>query len=127
MSRLRLCAAPLAFCLLDATLTLLGQPEAYWSGDRLAAREANPLGLWLLWLHPLGFAAGVATSLLLYALLLTWSPPNLARVLAFAILFLHGVGASTWLLRWGAVGYLLAVLLLLTASWLLERCWQRER
>jgi hypothetical protein len=124
MDRLRLCAGPLGFCLLDATLTLLGQPAAYWGGDLLAAREANPAGLWLLHLHPLAFPAGVLTSLSLYALLLARLPANLARVAAFLILFLHGVGASTWLLRGGAAGYMLAALLLLAASWVLERCWR---
>jgi hypothetical protein len=125
MSRFRLCAGPLAFCLLDATLTLLGQSEAYWSGDWLAAREANPLGLWLLHLHPIAFVAGVAVSLAIYALALTWLPANLARVAAFAILFLHAVGASTWLVRWGIAGYPMAVLLLLAGSRILALCWQK--
>jgi hypothetical protein len=125
MNRTLLCAGPLAFCLLDATLTLLGQGEAYWSGDRLAAREANPLGLWLLHLNPVAFVGGAAISLALYALLLTWLPANLARVAAFAILFLHAVGAATWLLRWGIAGYLMAVLLLLAGSRVLAHCWQQ--
>jgi hypothetical protein len=124
MTRLRLCAAPLAFCLLDATLTLAGQPAAYWRGDRLAAVEFNPPGRWLLQLHPAAFAAGVAASLALYGLLLARLPPNAARALAFVILYLHAVGASTWLLPLGPPGWLLAVGLLLAASWLLGDAWQ---
>jgi hypothetical protein len=124
MNRLRLAARPLAFCMLDATITLIGQPEAYWAGDLLAAREANPLGRWLLHLDPLAFIAGVVGSLAVYALLLTRLPANLARVAAFAILFLHAVGASTWLLHWGISGYIAAVLLLLAGSRVLAHAWQ---
>jgi hypothetical protein len=127
MNRFRLGVGPLAFCLLDATLTLFGQPEAYWSGDLLAAREANPLGRWLLHLDPLAFVAGAAGSLALYALLLVRLPENQARVTAFAILFLYAVGASTWLLRWGMPGYTMAVLLLLAASRVLVHAWQRPQ
>jgi hypothetical protein len=116
MSRIRLCVGPLTFCILDATFTLIGQPEAYWSGDFLSAREANPLGRWLLHVQPLAFVVGVTASLALYALLLVRLPANLARVAAFLILFFHSVGASTWLLRWGILGNALAVLLLLGAS-----------
>jgi hypothetical protein len=126
MNRLRLCAGPLCFCLLDATLTLAGQPEAYWTGDRLAAREANPLGRWLLYVDPLAFLAGVGLSLGLYAAALALAPPSAARVLAFVILFAHALGASTWLVRWGLAGYLLAALVLLAASRVLGHGWQRE-
>jgi hypothetical protein len=127
MNRLRLSAGPLTFCVLDATLTLIGQPEAYWTGDRLAAREANPLGLWLLHLDPLAFVAGVGVALGVYALLLVRAPVNLARVIAFVILFLHAVGAATWLVRLGVSGYVLAVLLLLVASRVLVFGWQGRK
>jgi hypothetical protein len=125
MNRLRLCAGPLAFCLLDATLTLHGQPEVYWLGDFLAAREANPVGRWLLHLGPTPFIAGVAGLLLLYMLLLTRLSANLARVAAFAILFPHALGASTWAVSWGIPGYVLAVLVLLAGSRVLAYGWQR--
>ena len=61
---------------------------------------------------------------MLYAALLALAPPSVARVLAFAILFGHAVGASTWLVRWGAPGWLLAALLLLLASRVLSYGWQ---
>jgi hypothetical protein len=91
-------------------------------------REANPLGGWLIHLHPLAFVAGVSVALVLYALLLRLAPANVARVLCFVILFGHAVGASTWLVRdrGGAAGYLLAALLLLAASRVLGYCWQQR-
>ncbi len=125
MNRLRLSAVPLAFCVLDATLTLCGQGEAYWSGDFLAAREANPVGLWLLHAGPLVFVAGIGVLLSMYALLLTRLPTNLARVAAFAILFPHALGACTWIVPLGVPGYFLAVVLLLVGSRLLAYAWQR--
>jgi hypothetical protein len=115
-----------SLCLLDAGLTLFGQPDDYWSGDRLSAAEANPLGLWLLLWHPLAFVAGVAASILLYLVLLSTTPANLARGFAFVVVFLHALGASTWLVRWGVPGYLLAATLFVTSAQALEDGWQRQ-
>jgi hypothetical protein len=41
---LRLCLPPFAFALLDAGMTLLGQPSSYWQGDFSTALEWNPVG-----------------------------------------------------------------------------------
>jgi hypothetical protein len=125
MNRPRLSAGPLTFCVLDATLTLCGQPHAYWSGDLLTAREANPVGLWLLHAGPLAFVAGMAGLLSMYVLLLMRLPVNLARVAAFAILFPHALGACSWIVPLGIPGYVLAVLLLFAGSRLLAYAWQR--
>jgi hypothetical protein len=105
-------------------VTLGCQPEGYWSGDRLAAREANPLGLWLLRWHLLGFAGGAVALLGLYALLLVRLPANLARVAAFVILFGHSVWVATWLVRGGVAGTVVAMVLLLAATWVLDWCWR---
>ncbi len=126
MNRARLSVGPIACCLLDATLTLAGQPEAYWSGDRLMAMEANPLARVLLHLDPFAFVAGVAAALVLYTALLSLLPDNLARVLAFVIVFAHTIAAGSWLLHWGAMGYLSAVLLLVVASRVLAYGWQSD-
>jgi len=126
LRRVRLWVAPVCFCAVDAAVTLAGQSPAYWSGERVEAWEANPVGLWLLWLHPLAFAAGAVASMELYVLLLERLPRNLARLASFVILFLHALGAATWFVRLGAVGYVVAAGWLLLASWLLGWSWREE-
>ena len=46
--RLWLCVPPLIFYLADVSLTLAGQPSAYWRGNYDAVREINPLAHFLL-------------------------------------------------------------------------------
>jgi hypothetical protein len=125
LRRTRLWIVPVWFCAVDAAVTLVGQSSAYWSGERGEAYEANPLGLCLLWLHPLAFAGGAAASLLLYVLLIERLPQNLARLASFVILFLHALGAATWFVRLGLIGYAVAAGWLLIASWLLGWSWRK--
>ena len=125
LRRVRLWIAPASFCAVDAAVTLVGQSPAYWSGERGEAFEANPLGLWLLWLHPLAFAGGAAASLMLYVLLIERLPINLARLASFVILFLHALGAATWFVRLGVIGYAVAAGGMLIASWLLGWSWRK--
>src|SRR5437870_1110740 len=106
-----LCWGPAAVCLLDAGLTLLGQPDAYWSGRFDRAVEANPPFLWLLRQHPLYFAAGVLSWLVLSLSLILCLPGDLARAVAFLVHFVHTLGAASWLVGTGGFGYLACVAL----------------
>ncbi len=40
---------------LDIVLTLIGQPSSYWAGQRHELIEQNPIGAWLLQIHPAAF------------------------------------------------------------------------
>jgi hypothetical protein len=125
--RIRLGVGPVLLCLLDTALTLAGQPAAYWAGDHPAACEANPVAAWLLRAHPGAFLSGVAGLLVLYVVLIERLPPSLARVAVFVIVFLHALGASSWLLPHGFAGLLAAAGLLAVSSWLVGWSWRDRR
>src|SRR5689334_6033399 len=121
--RVRLWVGPVVACAIDAAVTLACQPAAYWSGDRAAAEEANPLGMWVLRLHPWAFAGGAAALLGLYVVLIERLPPWLGRVASFVILFLHAAGAASWAAREGLLGMAVAVAWLALAAWVLSWSW----
>src|SRR6266705_1942933 len=86
-SRLWLCVAPVAFCLLDVGLTLRGQPAEYWQGDYGTAFEGNPFFRWFLQQHPFA-GLGIAVAWIsVFSLAILWLPTKLARVGAFTVLF----------------------------------------
>ena len=122
-----LCAPPVALCLLDAGLTLLGQPGAYWHGQRDLAVEYNPPFRWLLVQHPLAFAVGAAGWMALFTAFLLAAPARAARLVALLVTCAHAFGAATWLVRLGLLGYLsCAALFWLTkraAEWSWRGAW----
>src|SRR4051794_27046312 len=109
--RLWLAMPPLLLCALDGLLTLTGQPAAYWAGDFTAARELNPLFDLLLRQHPIAFLTGLAVWLTVLALAVLLLPRRLAFLAAFAGAFGHTWGATSWVVAFGVVGWLLAVLM----------------
>jgi rhodanese-related sulfurtransferase len=122
--RLRLWAGPVLMCAVDASVTLLGQAATYWAGEYSAAKEANPLGLVLLWWHPAAFAAGAMLSVALYVLLIERLSQHLAKVAAFLALSLHSLGAASWFVQTGPAGWAVALGWLVFASWLLGWSWR---
>jgi len=55
---LGLCLPPLAFSVLDGSLTLAGQSAEYWAGAFARVDETSPTFHHLLAAHPLAFAGG---------------------------------------------------------------------
>jgi hypothetical protein len=123
--RLWLCLPPVLCCCLDATLTLTGQPTAYWAGDFAAVREANPVCSVLLQLHPLAFGVGMLVWAAAFTLAVLRFPRGAAAVLACGLAFCHAFAASSWLVRWGLPGWLLAGATFAAASGLVSMSWRR--
>ena len=65
----RLIALPAIACAADVTLTLLGQPAAYWSGDWTGVQEFNPAARILLLAHPMLFVAAALATTTMVALI----------------------------------------------------------
>jgi hypothetical protein len=115
-------------CSIDASLTLVGQPRAYWAGQRGETNEANPLARMLLEWHPLAFAAGTVAAALAYALLLARLPLVLARLTSLAIVFAHSLGVAMWcVVLLDRPGYAFGAGWLLLASWLVGWSWRGPR
>lgn len=100
-----LCLVPMAFCILDSTLTLLGQSSEYWSGNRLAVNEGSPTFHQLLSIHPAAFILGIAVWISIFVGIILLLPETPALILSIATVFGHTVGAATWILYGFQFGY----------------------
>ncbi len=125
-SHLWLCCSPLVFRALDYTITLYGQPAAYWHGHYHLAREGSPILLWCLRLHPLAFVgAAIGLSLVFSLLILCW-PSRPARFLAALMTFGHIYGVGTWVLPSGALGWTALIALLYYCWALMDTTWRKQ-
>ncbi len=90
---------PILFAFADGAATLVGQPVEYWAGGFHAVEELNPIGAWLLGIHPAAFAAGLVVWIGVVTALLYLLPWRIARVVACAVLVSHGIGLCSWLIQ----------------------------
>lgn len=106
--RAAMAVGPLAMAGLDLGLTLAGQSPVYWQGAYDLALEANPLAYRILCRGPYVWAMMGAVWVLAIALVMIRLPLPAARLIAFALLVGHAVGAFTWLVRmpYGYLGVL---------------------
>ena len=110
---------------LDATFTLIGQPDSYWAGDRRTANEANPIARHLLVADPWLFGAlAVAWAAILGFVVILWEHP-LSTALGMLLAFAHALGGASWLLRSGDWGLALAGGYLVLASQFCFACWRK--
>jgi hypothetical protein len=96
-----LCLGPIILTLLDYSLTLIGQPAAYWEGNFLHANEGSSLLRWCLHQHPLIFVAAAVGLTSLFCLLILYWPPRAAKALAAWLMGAHAYGVATWV--WGSL------------------------
>lgn len=94
-----LCLVPVLLAVLDGSVTLIGQPAAYWAGDYSRVLEGTP-GFRILLSHgPVSYIAGLAVWVLAFVgmILLLPSTPALAVCLMFTLG--HTIGAFSWINR----------------------------
>lgn len=116
-------------CLLasaDVGLTLSGQPAGYWQGEWHVADEANPLGRWLLHVHPLALGLTVPAEMALAGILLVVWPTQRSSRFVVVLAALHALGAASWLTRSGPLGCVSACLFLAVTLRLAARLWQAD-
>lgn len=87
----------------DIVLTLRGQPAEYWNGVTGSVYEANPIGLYLLGIHPGAFVAGAVVYALLFSTAILLVPLRWAFLLSLALLIAHASGSNSWLLLHGSL------------------------
>ncbi len=81
--------------LLDAGVTLVMQPEAYWS-DPAEFQEGNASWGLLLARGPLAFVVGFLLYCLVIAGLILWLRGALQKLLGMFVLLAHSYGAASW-------------------------------
>lgn len=121
---LRLLAVPFVLSLIDLTVTLVFQPEAYWQGDRSVVVEANPIARWAFLIHPFMIIPGLIGWYAIVIPVIFKSPAWLGlRVHVFLVLG-HLITISGWLTRNSESGTLLTTMVWLIAlplAWFLFR------
>jgi hypothetical protein len=123
--KLLLCIAPISLCLLDQTVTLIGQSSQYWGGDYAVGKEGNPLYLRLLQQHPLAFEAGILAWILLFCAVICFAPRRAALAISVAIVLGHAWGASSWICYRLVHGYWIVIGLYLVSGIIIAWTWDR--
>ena len=121
-----LCIPPIVLCILDQSVTLIGQRADYWRGHYQLAVEGSPPFYWLLTHHYLAFEAGIAVWIALFSLVILLSPRWLAMAVSIAIVIGHTWGTATWLLFRFSQGYWLCIALFFASGVLASVCYQQH-
>ena len=94
-----LCLVPVLLALLDGTVTLIGQPAAYWAGDHSRVLEGTPGFRILLTYGPALFIAGHLVWELAFVAMILLLPSRLALAVCLMFTLGHTIGAFSWLNR----------------------------
>src|SRR5207253_4049573 len=97
-----------------------------WGGHYEEARELNPLGRWPLERHPVLFGAALLCWGCVFCTALLRLPARLARPLSLAVQLGHTLGAASWLVRLGVLGWFLVFPLLFASRLVFDSAWKRS-
>lgn len=111
--------------LVDATLTLLGQSEDYWSGDYSLAHEYNPIVHPFLAASPWLFIGFVLCWIGFLSFIVFYCRASIAKLMMAFVTLAHAIGASSWLVRWGILGWVTAVVLMASLAELMRMSWEK--
>jgi hypothetical protein len=95
-SRLWLCLPVILTSLMDVTVTLSGQPAAYWISSYRVVNEANPLSYWFLTIHPGAFVLFSIYELLIVSLLVIALP----EIASKSISVFYTIGSAKAIYYW---------------------------
>ncbi|MHC4532441.1 MAG: hypothetical protein ACYS6K_00665 [Planctomycetota bacterium] len=88
--------APNFLFALDIVLTIIGQAGGLWNESVTTPNEANPLGAFLLAIHPLVFIAGAVGYAVAFSLAILVFPRWLALYCFLTLTLAHSYGSSSW-------------------------------
>jgi hypothetical protein len=125
--RIWLCLPPLLLLALDAGLTLAGQPAHYWDGAYGECKELNPAAALVLGWHPALFLIAIGMIGVGLALGIQLLPLPLAKVFSLVAAFFSAVGASSWLVELGLVGWILTIVLLWSSERFVTFAWKKSQ
>ncbi|HLJ92179.1 MAG TPA: hypothetical protein VKU02_03205 [Gemmataceae bacterium] len=93
----QLLIAPVVVHLVDAGLTLWGQPRGYWQPGRMQVNELSPEANRLLHIHPAAFLGGTAGWIVVYSSLILLLPRLPAMVIGATVTIGHTVWGCSWI------------------------------
>ena len=93
-----LCLVPVLLAVLDGSVTLIGQPAAYW-GDHSRVLEGTPGFRILLTYGPAAFIAGLTVWVLAFVGMILLLPSTLALAVCLMFTLGHTIGAFSWINR----------------------------
>jgi hypothetical protein len=97
-SRLWLFFPVIVACILDVSLTLLGQPAEYWITSFRVVNEANPVSHLLLTMHPLAFVLYNICELLIVCVLIMALPLIVSKTISV----FYTIGSAKAIYYWMA-------------------------
>lgn len=109
-SRLWLCLPFALIFLVDAGITLAGQPGSYWAGNRQSANEAFPVFYWALSIGPWAFVLLCLAWFSAFSALIAFMPHPVSAILSLALVNGHTWGSMTWLVYHIQLDYHLCLL-----------------
>ena len=107
---------PAFVTVVDAGLTLHGQPAAYWH-DYSKCNEMFPAFAAMLKIHPAVFLAAVLGWIMAYCLLIRILPQRLSLIVAISFMTGHFFGALTWILYHHHAPFYATLLLFPVFAW----------
>lgn len=93
-----LCLIPVLLAMLDGSVTLIGQPAAYWN-DHSRVLEGTPGFRMLLTHGPAAYIAGLAVWTLAFVAMILMLPSTLALAVCLMFTLGHTIGAFSWINR----------------------------
>jgi len=125
-SKVWFCIPPIVLCLIDSTITLIGQSAEYWQGNYELANEGCPPMCVMLQMHPLAFEGAIFAWIFAFVAVLLLVPRWLGRSLSIAILLGHTWGTYTWLEFRFHYGYWTMIALFLFSGLLTGLCFEKS-
>ena len=90
---------PVLLAALDGSVTLIGQPSAYWEGDRTRVLEGTPGFRLLLMQGPTSYVGGLTVWVLAFVGMILLLPSTPALAVCFMFTLGHTIGAFSWISR----------------------------
>ena len=122
-----LCLPFILVFLCDGSITLYGQPAAYWAGQYTLANESFPAFNWALQQHPLMFVLLSLCWGVVFCLLIIKLPDFASEVLSLALVQGHTWGVTTWLVYTLQLNYYICLLYFIGIATVFIYCYQRWR
>ena len=114
-----LCVPPIVYCLFDHSITMVSQPDVYWSGHLEFAQEANPLVNFVMVRSHLFYHLLPFVWLAIVSLVILKVPRSLALWISLSVTLGHMFCACTWF-YFKEGGYYLSLLVCLSCAGVLS-------